>query len=213
LIAAVPVRPLEDEFALRSAASALARASCGVLRPLTVVRQDEVVIVRALDGQDPRALSEPLARARRDLSAAGAELGIGVSTVFETPADLPEAYREACTAVASLGPDGGLLALPELSAFEYLTLRRDPTARRLVSPAVRRFVAEDLAAGSTLTDTLLAYAEANLNAKAAAQRLYVHVNTAHHRLSRIQEKTGCDLRDLGDVQELLIAIRLMRGGA
>jgi hypothetical protein len=213
LIAAVPVRPLEDEFALRSAASALARASCGVLRPLTVVRQDEVVIVRALDGQDPRALSEPLARARRELSAAGAEFGIGVSTVFETPADLPEAYREACTAVASLGPDGGLLALPELSAFEYLTLRRDPTARRLVSPAVRRFVAEDLAAGSTLTETLLAYAEANLNAKAAAQRLYVHVNTAHHRLSRIQEKTGCDLRDLGDVQELLIAIRLMRGGA
>jgi PucR C-terminal helix-turn-helix domain len=38
--------------------------------------------------------------------------------------------------------------------------------------------------------------------------LYIHVNTAHHRLARIEEKTGCDLRDLADVQELLIAIRL-----
>ena len=48
LIAVVPVSPADDELALRSAASALARATGGVLRPLTVVRQDEIVIVRAL---------------------------------------------------------------------------------------------------------------------------------------------------------------------
>jgi DNA-binding PucR family transcriptional regulator len=79
---------------------------------------------------------------------------------------------------------------------------------RLLAPAVRRFVDEDNAGGGALTATLLAYASANLNAKVAAQRLYIHVNTAHHRLARIEEKTGCDLRDLADVQELLIAIRL-----
>jgi hypothetical protein len=44
----------------------------------------------------------------------------------------------------------------------------------------------------------------------AAQRLFIHVNTAHHRLTRIEERTGCDLRDLAGVQELLIAIRLAR---
>jgi DNA-binding PucR family transcriptional regulator len=59
--------------------------------------------------------------------------------------------------------------------------------------------------------TLIAYADANLNAKVASQRLYIHVNTAHNRLARIEEKTGCDLRDLADVQELLIAIRLAAG--
>jgi DNA-binding PucR family transcriptional regulator len=108
-------------------------------------------------------------------------------------------------------PGDGVLALPGLSAFDYLTLTSDATARRLVSPGVRQFVEADLAGGGALTSTLLAYAEANLNAKLAAQRLYVHVNTAHHRLARIEEKTGCDLRDLADVQELLIAIKLTTG--
>jgi sugar diacid utilization regulator len=208
VVAAVPVTDLEDEFSLRSAASALARAAGGVLRPLAVVRQDEIVIVRSLDGQDPCKLTEPIEQARRKLAGEGVGLAIGISTPFESTAGLPEAYREACTAIESLGPDGGVIALPDLSAFEYLTLRSDATARRLIAPAVRRFVEEDTASGGALTSTLLAYAAANLNAKVAAERLYIHVNTAHHRLARIEEKTGCDLRDLGDVQELLIAIRL-----
>jgi len=103
-----------------------------------------------------------------------------------------------------------VMSLPDLSAFDYLTLRGDETVSRLLPPAVRRFVEDDTAAGGALTGTLLAYAAANLNAKVTAKRLYIHVNTAHHRLARIEEKTGCDLRDLADVQELLIAIRLAR---
>ncbi len=208
LIAAVPVSPADDELALRSAASALARAAGGVLRPLTVVRQDEIVIVRALDGDDARRLTEPVERAQRDLAATGVRLAIGISTPLETTAGLPDGYREACAALESLPPGGGVMALPDLSAFDYLTLRSDGTVLRLLAPAVRRFVEEDTAGGGALTATLLAYASANLNAKVAAQRLYIHVNTAHHRLARIEDKTGCDLRDLGDVQELLIAIRL-----
>jgi hypothetical protein len=208
LIVAVPVAMIEDEFALRSAASALARAAGGVLRPLTVVRHDEIVIVRALDGTDPRESTASIGDAQRAQSACAVHLAVGVSTAFETTAGLPEAYREACAAVESLGAEGGVMALPDLSAFEYLTLRGDATARRLVSAAVRRFVEEDAAGDGALIRTLLAYAEANLNAKVAAQRLFIHVNTAHHRLARIEEKTGCDLRNLADVQELLIAIRL-----
>ena len=213
LIAAVPAVSLEDEFALRSAASVLARAVGGVLRPLTVVRQDEIVIVRALDGQDPTQLVEPIEHAQRDLAKAGVGLAIGMSTVFETTAGLPDAHAEACLGIQSVLPSEGVLALPALSAFEYLTLTSDATARRLISPAVRRFVEADFASGGALTGTLLAYAQANLNAKLAAQHLYIHVNTAHHRLARIEEKTGCDLRDLADVQELLIAIKLATGRA
>jgi sugar diacid utilization regulator len=58
---------------------------------------------------------------------------------------------------------------------------------------------------------LLAYAAADLNAKAAAEQLLIHVNTAHYRLGRIAEKTGCDLRRLADVIDLLIAVRLAEG--
>src|SRR5262249_5758990 len=153
----------------------------------------------------------PIARAQEELAGAGLELAVGVSTAFESTAGLPAAYCEACAAIDALGTRGGLLALADLSAFDYLTLRGDATALRLLAPEVRCFVEEDAAAGGALIDTLRAYAAANLNAKVAAERLYVHVNTAHHRLSRIEEKTGCDLRDLADVQELLIAIKLLDG--
>ena len=214
LLAAIPVGTApDDELTLRSAASALARALGGALRPLTVVRQEEIVIVRSLrNGQEALRCTEPVGGAQRELASAGLVLAVGISTAFETTAGLPEAYREACTAIESLDAGGGVLALPALNAFEYLTLRCDATALRLLAPAVRRFVEEDAAGGGALTSTLLAYAAANLNAKVAAERLYIHVNTAHHRLARIEEKTGRDLRDLADVQELLIAINLLRRG-
>jgi hypothetical protein len=210
VVAAVPTSASDDEFEFRSAAAALARAVGGPVRPLTVVRQDEIVIVRSLGTRDARSLTEPITRARRDLANTGLGLAIGISTAFESTAGIPDAYRDACTALESLGSAGGVMALANLSAFEYLTLRADSTAGRLLSPAIQRFVQEDTASGGALTTTLLEYAAANLNAKVAAQRLYIHVNTAHHRLARIEEKTGCDLRSLADVQELLIAIKLAR---
>lgn len=135
-------------------------------------------------------LTEPVARAQRDLAGAGVELAIGVSTAFETTAGLPAAYREACGATEALGPGGGVLSLVDLTAFEYLPLRSDTTALRLLAPAVRSFVEDDAAGGGALIGTLLAYAAANLNAKVAAERLYIHVNTAHRRVSRIAEKTA-----------------------
>jgi DNA-binding PucR family transcriptional regulator len=114
-------------------------------------------------------------------------------------------------ALGGLGPRAGVLSLPEMSAFEYLMLRGDEVARRLIAPEIERFVAEDREQGGPLTRTLLAYAEADLNAKAAAEKLLIHVNTAHYRLARIAEKTGCDLRRLPDVIDLVIAIRLSEG--
>jgi sugar diacid utilization regulator len=77
---------------------------------------------------------------------------------------------------------------------------------------VRRFVVEDATAGGALIATLAAYAEADLNAKVAAERLHLHVNTAYYRLERIADRTGYDLRRLADVVELLIAIRLFAPG-
>jgi DNA-binding PucR family transcriptional regulator len=59
-----------------------------------------------------------------------------------------------------------------------------------------------------LANTLREYVAADLNAKSAAQRLGIHVNTAHYRLGRIAEKTGCDLRKLDDVVDLLVATQL-----
>ena len=104
--------------------------------------------------------------------------------------ELPEAYAEARAALDGIGAAGVVVALPLLTSFDYLVLRDDETARRLVRPQVARFVAEDAAAGGTLIATLSAYAACDLNAKTAAKQLHVHVNTAYYRLERIAERTG-----------------------
>ena len=82
------------------------------------------------------------------------------------------------------------MALLELRAFDYLTMVGGETARRLIADPVREFVEQDLANGGELSRTLLAYVDADLNAKAASERLHIHVNTAHYRLGKIAERTG-----------------------
>jgi sugar diacid utilization regulator len=201
-----------DEHALRSAASAIARACGGAVSPLTVVRRDEIVVVAPGGGRDLEAVSEALRSSQSKLADSGLPLAIGVSTVQTRLDRAPAAYREACAARDRLDARGGVVALPTLSAFAYLTLIGGETARRLISETVWDFVQQDLAEGGVLSQTLLAYVAADLNARAASERLHVHVNTTHYRLGKIAERTGRDLRSISDVLDLLIAIRLAQEG-
>jgi sugar diacid utilization regulator len=204
---------LPDEHALRSAASAIARAGGGGVTPLTVVRGDEIVVVAPGGGRDPGAVSEAISACQAKLADSGIPLAIGVSTLQAALRRVPAAYREACAARERLDGESGVVSLLTLSAFDYLTMVGGETAGRLISEPVREFVERDLAEGGELSRTLLAYVDADLNVKAASERLHVHVNTAHYRLGKIAERTGSDLRSVSDVLELLIAINLAQGGA
>ena len=201
LVVALPLERDEDELAIRARASALAAPLATALAPLTVVRRGEIVIVRAVEGR---------IALREKLEPVAAGLAVGVGTIQDSLSGLPDAYEEASMALRAVPRTGGVVSLPDMSAFDYLTLREDDTARRMVDPAVERFVAEDLEKGGALCDTLEAYAAADLNAKEAAEKLFIHFNTAHYRLGRIEERTGRDMRRLADVVDLVIAIRLAR---
>jgi PucR C-terminal helix-turn-helix domain/GGDEF-like domain len=209
VVAALPTTPPDEDGALRRAANALAAAlRDSQTSPLAVTRHGEIVLVRAIrDGERP-ALVAPLERACAGAATRALALAVGVSTVQRGLSTLGGAYREASLAAGRVAGAGGVLSLADLTPFEYLTLRDDAVARRMIDPRVERFVAEDRAHGGSLIRTLVAYADADLNAKAAAEALLIHVNTAHHRLGRIAERTGRDLRRLSDVIDLLIAIRL-----
>jgi DNA-binding PucR family transcriptional regulator len=140
--------------------------------------------------------------------ASGLPLAIGVSTAVSGFASVPDAYREAAAARLACGASHGVVALPSMSAFEYLTLREDPTASRLIAHPIHAFVEEDARDGGTLIATLREYVSSDLNARRAAANLHIHVNTAHYRLAKIAERTGSDLRRVTDLIELLIAARL-----
>ena len=196
-----------DGQTVRGAAGAIARACHTRKSPLTVIQSDHIVVVSPIRASDTdrvvQSLNETHARlARRDM-----RLAIGVSTVQPGLAGIATALLEALGAAQCLGSDGGVFALPALSAFEYLTAFRDATAERLVSPAVTNFVSSDLASGGVLVATLLAYVDCDLNVKALSERISVHVNTAHYRLNKVAELTGSDLRRLRDVLDLVVAIR------
>jgi hypothetical protein len=207
LLAAQPVTPPADERRLRGAAVALTRAVGAAVAPLTVVRHEEVVVVTTAD-RPVATLIESLETAQEQLAGEDITLAIGVSTLQTGLDRLPDAYGEAMSALERVRPAGGVMALPALSAFDCLTLFGPATARRRIPAKVRQFVADDLAEDGVLTTTLREYVAADFNTKVAAERLYVHPNTARYRLGKIEERTDCDLRHVADVLDLLIALRV-----
>jgi len=208
VVSARPCVAPDNEELLRGAAAALARAVGAATLPLAVVRRDEIVIVVPVDDGVPATLAPRLDDVQRRLAGAGLPLAVAISTAVRDLAQIPDAYREAHTLRRAIGPEPGVRSLSEMSAFEYLTSRPDATARRLIAPAIHEFVTSDAAEGAPLITTLRAYVDCDLNARRAADRLHIHVNTAHYRLGRIAERTGCELRHVSDLIELLIAARL-----
>ena len=102
-----------------------------------------------------------------------------------------------------------MVCMGELRPFEYLVLRGagDPVLRELVKPALAEFIEEEAAGDGALIATLEAYAASNLKPRVAAQRLGIHVNTMHYRLSRIVERTGVDARHVEGLMQLLTVVR------
>jgi len=208
VVVAAPTAPLHEEHHLRACAASLARAFAGADRPLTVVRQHEVVIVAPVTRDAIGRLTDALATVQAHLADERLTLAVGVSTLHEGLTSIAAAYSEAVAAAERMRPAGGVLALSGLSAFDCLTLFGQDTARRRIPAAVRSFVADDVAEGRVLITTLLEYVGSDLNVKLAAERLYVHPNTARYRLAKIEERTGTRLRRVADVLDLLIAIRV-----
>jgi len=208
VISATPCRSPVDEQLLRGGAAALARVPGGTTLPLAVVRQDEIVLVVPVADGQPATITPRLGEVQRRLADAGLPLFVAVSTAVSGLGQVPDAYRESAAIRVARGSEPGVVALSELSAFEYLTFRPDPTASRLIAPAVHEFIAQDAREGGHLIATLREYVACDLNARRAAENLHIHVNTAHYRLGRIAERTGSDLRRVSDLVEILIAARL-----
>ena len=213
-LVAVAVVGTPDSDAPHLAAARLSAVGGRTGRALVVIRQSELVVVSALPPGDPvaeaTAFCDRVEQARQRLLEGGVSLAVGIDTVATDLAELPRAYQEAAAALEGVPAEGGVVALPRLSPFDYLALRADDTARRLVDPRLRTFLAEDAERGGALVETAQAFAAADLNLRVAAERLRVHPNTAQYRLRRIEERTGRNPRHIADLVDLLTAIALVR---
>ncbi|HZU39941.1 MAG TPA: helix-turn-helix domain-containing protein [Solirubrobacteraceae bacterium] len=206
-----PLQPVSDEGWLRAAAETILRAA-RVHDPLSVIRGGEVEAIAPIRPSIGAAWPlAPLRRAQLVLAEQGTRLAVGISRAADDLAQIPFAHREACVAADRVSAHGGVARFDELSLLEYLAARaaHDSLALELIPARVRAFVEDELAGEGAMLGTLRAYAEAEMNATEAAKRLFVHVNTAHYRLRRIQERTGLDVRSLDDLLELLTSVRLL----
>lgn len=175
---------------------------------MVVARHDEVVALLPVGPGGEQRLVEAIRSAVTSLVGAGVLAGVGASSPRVGYAAVPEAYEEARMALSSLGGRPGLRTVSEMSTLDLLV--HTPGAGRMVPSAVRAFIEEDLAADGVLVETLSTYVAHDLNAKMAAMALHVHANTVYYRLDRIAERTGCDVRRVEELIDLLVAVRLVR---
>jgi len=208
-VSAVPVDVAASQDRLHAAVVALSKVVLVETQTLAVVRRAEIIAVPVLDrAASAEELCHRLDAAERSLRAEGVELTIAVSTVANGLSELGPALLEARTVLQSCERAAGVVALPRTSAFDYLVLRAEATASRLVGPRTQAFLDEDRARGGVLTSTVRALADADLNVSLLAQRLHIHPNTAHYRLGRIRQLTGRNPRRIADLLELIVAIEL-----
>lgn len=202
----VPASAMSLQMAMR----VLRRATVkGGVEPLAVIRDDEIVLIRATRHDEAVRVAELLADVHEQLRNDGVLLSMATSTIYDDLSSVRAAYGEACLALETLHGGEGLLPLVTCSTLDYLMLRAGrATTWRLVPEAIRKFVTAELTGDRTLLDTLVAYVDNDLNVRRAARALFIHNNTAHYRLERIAERTGCNLRRFNDLEQLLIAIRL-----
>src|SRR5581483_645108 len=90
-VVAVPRTGSPDEHALRSAASALARACRTPRLPLTVLRRDEIVVVAPASETALPEVMAAIGETQRRLAQERVVLAIGVSTVHPGVNDAPSA--------------------------------------------------------------------------------------------------------------------------
>ena len=194
----------DDADPILDARRVLSRHLSGMLVPW---RQELVGLV-PVERFSPGALSQKVARAATELGTTRTTASIGISSAHLGFDQTSEALLEAQVACDHLGDRREVHIFDDLSPLDYLVRRADPTARRLVEPQLRAFIAEDLSAGAIYIETLTAYVAHDMNAKEAASALQIHVNTMYYRLGRIAERTGKDLRRVEDVVNLLLAVRI-----
>jgi hypothetical protein len=189
----------------RLVVSALARQEPG--RPFVIARHGEVVaIVPVYVRRGPRELRAALERTAAVLARThGLDLRAGVSGTCSGLAELARGYGEATRALRHAGPAAAVVALEEISLFDYLAEAADESAGRLLPRGIESVLRAD-----ALTETLRAYADCDLNVARTAERLAVHPNTVHYRLRRVQDLTGRSPRRFDDLVELTTALRLVR---
>jgi hypothetical protein len=144
-------------------------------------------------------------RLRRTGVLAGGHLVVGVSRPVEDPEEALAGARRALR--SARGREGRVVVEHDTETGGVADLLRS------VPPEDRRRFAERVLAGvlqdADLLLTLRTLLRAGRSPTRTAALLHVHQNTVRYRLSRVESLLDRDLRDVDDVVDLQVALRLL----
>jgi hypothetical protein len=144
----------------------------------------------------PTSLAEDLRRSaqtwvRGDFGAAFRGI---LSRPLSGPPEIPAVYvslRRALSILERIGVQGHIVGQNEIALYATLFESHDQASlAAFLESTIGALTAHDDRRGSDLAATLLVYFDCNQNAKLAAQRLDIHVNTMRQRLSTIEDLVG-----------------------
>lgn len=143
-------------------------------------------------------------RVANDLSILGNAVLVGVSNDVPSTSRIPHAYHEAKRALEIADVSHRVVQFSEIPARTLLLHLAGEEFQRALPSWAAPFLLADRKSNGVLTDTLHAYAKADMNVLKSAQDLDVHPNTIYARLGRILDTTGLDARSYHALTELLI---------
>lgn len=153
-----------------------------------------------LPTQDPREAARKAAEALTDM--VGIPVTVGGARVPNGPGTLSAAANNAMhtmRALIALGHEGKGAQSSDVAPFPTIMANNTPTElQAFVRDALGTLLDYDALHGTDLVSTLDQVYASGSNATLAAEALFVHTNTVHQRLARIDQVTAESWRD-GDV--------------
>jgi len=182
-------------------------------RPLLVWRDRYLVLLR--ESSHTEGGQELARKLVADLSHPACRLLIGVGNIHEADgASVARSFEEAQEALGvarALSKEEGVVSFSELGVLHWLYhLPAEVAEDNVYLQHVRALAGLDTERDTELLKTLEAYLDFGGSLVEAAEALYVHRNTLLHRIERIQELSGLDLRNPTQRLNLHVALKHYR---
>ena len=138
-----------------------------------------------------------------------ARWSIGASELFKGLQNLRRGFLHAETAAEAAGeaPGCSLMFYEDMIDSRLFSYVPDPQEKRQMAQQILGVLLEPQ--NQDLLQFLKAYFHANCNVKRTAGALYLHANTAHHKLQKICRLLQRDLSQVEDRFRVLLALKLL----
>ncbi|MET9793448.1 PucR family transcriptional regulator [Streptomyces canus] len=165
---------------------------------------DQQIGVLSLAAPDAETVSLRTLRRRR--------ARMGISPLFDSLGDIPQALRFARLALAGLAGESAGVARFDDHPLAMVVAAAPEEATRLVHVILKPVLVLPPQDRTRLLETLRHWFAAGGRAQDTAERMFLHPNTVRYRLRRIEELTGRSLSDprtLADLGAALEALRVL----